>query len=98
MSKTMSYQKLEHSPTLNTLLMVENTLKNAEDSVITIAELKRKLPKQVNHNMLKVILEYLEQSSKIAVSLKGITWIHNNSSKMRQAIRKGFNYPEDFNK
>ena len=98
MSTTIERQKLEHSPTLNTVLMVEDTLKNTEDSVITIAELKRKLPKQVNHNMLKVILEYLEQSNKIAVSLKGITWVYNDSEKMRQALRKGFNYPEDFSK
>jgi len=82
-------QKLEHSPTLNTILMVENTLKNMDESVITIAELKRKLPKQVNHNMLKIILEYLEESNKIAVSLKGITWIHNTNPNLRRAIKQG---------
>lgn len=75
MSKTIK-QKLEHTPTLNTVLMVEETLKDTNESV-TIAELKRKLPRQVNHNTLKVILEYLEKSNKIAVSLKGITWIHS---------------------
>lgn len=89
MSMNVLYQKLEHSPTLNTVLMVEDTLKNAEDSVMTISELKRKLPKQVNHNMLKVILEYLEQSNKIAVSLKGITWIHNTNPNLRKAIKTG---------
>ena len=89
MSKAIQEQKLEHSPTLNTVLMVENTLKNMEGSIITIAELKRKLPNQVNHNMLKIILEYLEESNKIAVSLRGITWIHNTNPNLRQAIRKG---------
>ena len=82
-------QKLEHAPTLNTVLMVENTLKNMQESVITVAELKRKLPKQVNHNTLKVILEYLEESNKIAVSMKGITWIHNTNPKLRAAIARG---------
>ena len=53
-------QILEHAPTLNTVLMVEETLKKMDESVVTIAELKRKLPKQVNHNILKIILEYLE--------------------------------------
>lgn len=90
MSIIAEYQKLEHSPTLNTVLMVEDTLKNTDESVLTIAELKRKLPKQVNHNMLKVILEYLEQSNKIAVSLKGITWIHNTNQNLRRAIKTGF--------
>ena len=79
MLKPLNKQKLEHTPTLNTVLMVEETLKSINESV-TIAELKRKLPRQVNHNTLKVILEYLEKDSKIAVSLKGIAWIHTTSS------------------
>jgi len=81
--------KLEHSPTLNTVLMVEETLKNMEGSIITIAELKRKLPKQINHNTLKIILEYLEKSNKIAVTLRGITWIQNTNPNLRAAIREG---------
>ncbi len=89
MSETIQEQKLEHSPTLNTVLMVEETLKNMDESVITIAELKRRLPKQVNHNTLRVILEYLEESNKIAVSMKGITWIHNPNSNLRKAIANG---------
>ncbi len=77
------------SPTLNTVLMVEKTMKNMNNSVITIAELKRKLPKQVNHYTLMMILDYLEKSNKIAVSLRGITWIHNPSEKLRKAISQG---------
>ena len=86
MSKTI--QILKHSPTLNTVLMVENILTNMDESVITIAELKRKLPKQINHNTLKIILEYLEESNKIAVSLRGISWIHNTNPNLRKAISK----------
>jgi hypothetical protein len=82
-------QTLEHSPTLNTVLMVEEVLKNMNESVITIAELKRKLPKQVNHNTLMIILDYLEKSNKIAVTLKGITWIHNTNVNMKKAIAGG---------
>ncbi len=89
MSKTIQEQKLEHAPTLNTVLMVEDTLKNMEGSIITIAELKRRLPKQVNHNTLKIILEYLEKSNKIAVSIKGITWIQNTNYNLRKAIAQG---------
>ena len=81
--------ELKHAPTLNTIIMVENTLKNMEDSIVTIAELKRNLDKQVNHNTLKVILEYLEESNKIAVSLKGITWIHNTNANLKKAISRG---------
>jgi len=89
MAKIIQIQKLEHSPTLNTVLMVEGALKNSAESVITIADLKRILPKQVNHNTLKIVLEYLEKSNKIAVSLKGITWIHNTNQNLRRAIDQG---------
>ena len=86
---TFQEHRLEHSPTLNTVLMVENTLKDMNESLITIPELKRKLPKQINHNTLKIILEYLEESNKIAVSIKGITWIHNTNPNLRNAITRG---------
>jgi exosome complex RNA-binding protein Rrp4 len=89
MSKSILNTKFEHSPTLNTVLMVEETLKNTEKSVVTIAQLKKMLPKQVNHNTLKVILTYLEYSNKIAVTLNGITWIHNTNPNLRKAISKG---------
>lgn len=88
MSMNTKYH-LEHSPNLNTVLMVEKTLKNSDESAITIAELKRELPKQVNHNVLKIILEYLEESNKIAVTLKGITWIQNTNPNLRRATRAG---------
>ncbi|MCK5039747.1 MAG: hypothetical protein KAR87_02150 [Candidatus Aenigmarchaeota archaeon] len=81
--------KLQHSPTLNTVIMVENTLKNMSESITTIAQLKTKLPKQINHNTLKIILEYLEESNKIAVSIRGISWIHNTNSNLQNAIKEG---------
>ena len=90
MSRYVTVQKLEHSPTLNTVLMVEDVLKNMEESMISVAELKRLLPKQINHNTLKTILIYLEESNKIAVTMKGITWIFNPDPRLKMAISKGF--------
>jgi len=92
MLQTKKYQNSEkpvHWPTLNTVMMVEETLKNTNESIISVAELKRKLPRQVNHNTLILILEYLERSNKIAVTLKGITWIENNNLNLKRAILKG---------
>jgi hypothetical protein len=89
MSLSEEYPKWEHSPTLNTVIMVEGTLRNMDESVISIADLKKLLPKQVNHNTLKIILEYLEESNKIAVSMKGITWIHNSNDNLKKAISTG---------
>ena len=81
--------KLEHSPTLNTVIMVEETLRNIDESVITVAELKRRLPRKVNHNKLKTILRYLEESNKIVVTVDGITWLFNSNSNIRRAIATG---------
>ena len=82
-------KKFRHAPTLNTVLMVEDTLKKMNESAIKISELKRRLPKQINHNTLIVILEYLEKSNKIVFGLKGITWIHNTSKNLKKAIENG---------
>ena len=89
MAPTKAMYRYEHSPTLNTVIMVEETLRNMTESVITIAELKRLLPKQVNHNRLKTILRYLEESNKILVTIDGITWVFNPNPKLREAISKG---------
>ena len=82
-------QLLEHSPTLNTVIMVENTLQEMDDSVVRIPDLKRALPKQVNHNILMSILEYLEESNKIAVGVRGITWVSNTNANLRKDIGRG---------
>lgn len=89
MSNTVRVQRLEHSPTLNTVIMVEDVIKKAKNSVITIPEIKRALPRQVNHATLKIILEYLEESGKIAVTLRGITWIQNANTNLGKAIDRG---------
>ena len=75
-----------HSPTLKTIRMVEETIQNMDESLVTVPEIKRKLPKKINHTTLKAILEYLEESNKIAVSIRGITWIHNENLNLRRAI------------
>jgi aryl-alcohol dehydrogenase-like predicted oxidoreductase len=85
----MNYAQLEHSPTLATILMVEETLSTMDESVITVAQLKRMLPKQVNHQMLKIILQYLEESNKIAVSIFGISWIAHINPNLKSAIIAG---------
>ena len=82
-------QNPEHWPTLNTVIMVEKTLSKIDESIISVANLKRKLPRQVNHNTLIVILKYLEESNKILVTIRGITWIHNSNPKLKKAISKG---------
>lgn len=81
--------KYEQSPTLNTVVMVEEVLDSMDESAIKPAELKRRLPKKINHNMFKIVLDYLEKSNKIFYTHHGIVWIFNDSPKMKEAISKG---------
>lgn len=81
-------QKVIHYPSLKTVLMVEDTLKNANNLLIR-EELKKKLPTKIMHQTLNVILKYLEDSGKILDGRKGILWIYNPSQKLEKAIREG---------
>jgi hypothetical protein len=65
----------QHSPTLNTILMVEDIMKSAGE-LLTIAELKRRLPRKVMHGTLIQILEYLQESGKILIFPKGVAWTY----------------------
>ncbi|PIN69158.1 hypothetical protein COV93_06610 [Candidatus Woesearchaeota archaeon CG11_big_fil_rev_8_21_14_0_20_43_8] len=76
-----------HSPTLKTIRMVEETLRDMDESLITTAGLKKILPRKVNHNTLLEILEYLEEIHRIVTSVKGITYVYNPSPKMQKALQ-----------
>jgi hypothetical protein len=89
MQKMVQKTRDTPSPTLDTILMVEETIKESKDSIVTVAEIKRMLPRKVNHNTLMRILEYLEKSNKIAVTLKGITWIYDTDPTVRRLIATG---------
>ena len=77
-----------HYPSLKTVLMVEDTLKEVT-MLVTREELKEKLPKKVMHQTLNLILKYLEDSGKIIDGRKGILWIYNPSPKLNYAIKSG---------
>lgn len=81
-------KQIQHSPTLNSVLMVEKILKNAGE-IITIAELKRRLPKKVMHGTLLVILDYLQLSGKIIIGTKGVLWVFAERKELNSLIDKG---------
>ncbi|MEK6967058.1 MAG: hypothetical protein AABX51_00325 [Nanoarchaeota archaeon] len=85
--RTKERKKSVHSPTLNTLFMVEETLKGGE--LLTLAELKRKLPKKVMHQTLLQILDYLQISGKIIIGTKGILWVFAERKEINDLIRRG---------
>jgi len=81
-------ETLLHSPTLNTVFMVEKVLKDAGE-VMTIAELKRKLPRKVMHQTLTQILDYLQLSGKILIGTKGVLWIFTERKELEEMIKRG---------
>ena len=81
-------EQIIHYPNLKTMLMVENILKKA-DKIINREELKKRLPMQIMHQTLNLILKYLEEKGMIVDSHKGILWIYNPSPKLKRAIEKG---------
>lgn len=74
MKQTMKIEK--RYPNLLTVMMVETFLKKHRDLPMKISEIKSKLPKQVMHQTLAVILEYLWRSGKIIYGPKGVQWIY----------------------
>jgi len=88
MPQVQIMEKVGHSPTLNTVLMVEETLKDA-GQVMTLAELKRRLPKKVMHQTLTQVLDYLQISGKIIIGTKGILWIYTEKKELDELIKRG---------
>ena len=76
-------------PNLNTVLMVEDFLKKHRDIPMTIAELRRSLPKQIMHQTLKVILDYLQLSGKIIIGTKGVQWIYMEPEHVKKMLEGG---------
>ena len=73
----------QRSPTLNTVLMVEGTLSKSRE-LMTIGKLKRLLPKQVMHQTLMAVIDYLEYSGKIVVQDDKVIWTYKPQSKLKK--------------
>ena len=73
----------QRSPTLNTVIMVEETLRKAGE-LLTIGKLKRMLPKQVMHQTLMAVVDYLEYSGKIVAHEDKVLWTFKPQSKLKK--------------
>ncbi len=83
----LNVERIIHSPTLSTVLMVEETLRK-QDGPVSIERLKRALPKKVMDQSLRIILAYLEGKGSILIGPKGISWIANDNPKFLKMIKK----------
>ena len=84
----MQKTQILHYPNLKTVLQVEKVLQEA-DTIISKNELKRRLPTQIMHQTLTLILEYLEESGKILIGEKGISWIQQDNPRLRRLLERG---------
>lgn len=90
LTETEMLEKTDHKtkryPNLNTILMVEDFLKAHQDLPLKLSEIKKQLPKQIMHETIKIILEYLWKSGKIIYGSKGIQWIYNEPEHLRKML------------
>lgn len=77
---------IKRYPNLTTVLMVEDFLKEHRDIPLKISEIKKKLSKQVMHQTLIIILEYLWKSGKIMYGPKGVQWIYSEPEHLKKML------------
>jgi len=87
----LNVARIIHSPTLSTVIMVEDILRE-QNCPVSIEGLKRALPKKVMDQSLRMILAYLENKGSILIGPKGISWIANDNPKFLRMIKKAMTY------
>ena len=71
-----------HEPRLDTVLMVEKAILDAEDYPTKMI-LWRSLPKKVQYQTFRRVLDYLEASGKIVFNSDTIIYVGANNEKLR---------------
>jgi len=77
--------KVIHEPQLDTILMVEKAIREAE-TYPTKKKLLQSLPKQVQYQTFNRILEYLESSNKIIIDGHRIVWVFPDNPKLKKLL------------
>jgi hypothetical protein len=85
---TKGEMQLLHYPRLDTVLMVEDAIKTADDYPSRM-ELWRSLPKKVQYQTFKVILGYLLDSRKIIITKDAkLMWVLADSLKSEKMLKE----------
>ena len=73
----MKQATILHSPTLDSVIMVEKTIQKYSQECGNY-QLCKKLPKKMMYQTFQVVLEYLEKSGKILIDKEGcVIWTYN---------------------
>ena len=84
---TNTQAEILHEPKLDTILMVEKTIIEA-DEYLTRTELWKSLPRKMQYQTFKRILDYLEASGKIGFDKKKIVYIGVNNPKLEALLKQ----------
>jgi|SRR3989344_1923207 len=77
-----------HSPTLESVIMVEKTIQKYSQECGKY-QLWKKLPKKMMYQTFQIILEYLEESGKIIIDNDGcVIWVYN-PERIRRLLKEG---------
>ncbi len=85
-AQTKELRPVLHEPQLDTILMVEKAILDAEDYPSS-TELWKSLPRKMQYQTFKRILTYLEASSKIAFNKRKIIYTGANNPKLQALIK-----------
>jgi len=76
-----------HEPQLDTILMVEKAVKDAVEYPSRM-ELWRSLPRKIQYQTFRRILEYLEASNKIVFNTNRIVWVAADNPKLKKLLEE----------
>ena len=83
---TTTRTQVLHEPQLDTLLMVEKAIMDA-DEYPTRTELWKSLPRKMQYQTFKRVLDYLEASGKIAFDKRKIIYTGVNNPKLEALMK-----------
>lgn len=81
------YKMKNHSPTLESVIMVEKTIMKHSQECGKY-QLWKKLPKKMMYQTFQVILDYLEHSGKILIGNEGIIMWTWNPERIKSLMAK----------
>jgi S-adenosylmethionine:tRNA-ribosyltransferase-isomerase (queuine synthetase) len=79
--------KVLHEPQLDTILMVEKAVRDAQEYPSRM-ELWRSLPRKIQYQTFKRILEYLEASNKIVFNRGRVVWVAADNPKLKRLLEE----------
>ncbi len=86
LSKTV-VKRVLHYPTLKTVLMVEDILKDAKEPLSRYEIMKRSKNK-IMRQTLNAVIDYLDKRSMVWDSPKGVLWVYTPPEKMKKWLKE----------